>query len=143
MKYIPLLILALSLNAYATKPKEEPPVIHVEQDQRQDQNQSQTQSIGDIDNSNWLSNKLDQFNEQANRQNLQNINQNCLPEPGYQELDGAGYSVTTFGGTLGHENQMHSTALYGALWRSCCAIYFKRGKGGIQNKSQEFRAPTV
>jgi hypothetical protein len=72
VKYLlPLTILLITSASHATNKGKEAPPPKIEQGppQQQQQNQNQHQST-DINNSNWLNNKLDQFNEQANRQSV-------------------------------------------------------------------------
>lgn len=73
MKYLLLTILLITSASHATNKDRDVPPPKLEQDQHQQQDQQQDQNqhqSTDIDNSNWLSNKLDQFNDQANRQSV-------------------------------------------------------------------------
>ncbi len=115
MKYLLLttLILLTSASHATNKGKEAPPP-------KLEQDITAIASVGDITNEQIINQQLDFYNKVKNYneqlQSMQNISQqNCLPEPGYQELDGAAYSVTTIGGTIGHENLTHSTGLCGGI----------------------------
>lgn len=120
MKTLTFLLWAtLSFQAFATgnPPPNQDQDQEQNQDQQQDQNQNQSQvanggSVGNIDNSWNLQNKLDTFNTLMNRGSAY---LECNPEIGYQELDGAGYSVPTFGLCAGYEDYNDTGAITGNL----------------------------
>lgn len=110
-------ILVVFINPANATEKKKPP------NQTQTQTQQQSQ---------WLKNKLEAFNRQ--QLSATQLQQDCIPDPGYQELDGAGFSVPTIGGGISHETGGYTQGLCaGIVW----PLVSKEAKRAFRTKARE------